>query len=203
MVGITLSAEQIRTAPLEVRRWLQREIASSLDFQSEEAPPETKAAHVVGCEPDEAFAIFAAIREMPAAVNVFFELGREGEAFGSPDVCVHKLGDMMHRARLQTLEQLDTCLRAINQAVRALKNDEGATLYVLDPRGYCVTARVTQKSVMEVWHRIVASQNLASAPAVEPRQPPAGATRPAFPEISAAVPPDRMHMNEATSLGAA
>ena len=57
---------------------------------------------------------------------------------------------MLHRSRLQTVEQLDARLQRINQAARAARNDPGATLYVLDPRGYCLIASLTQKSILEV-----------------------------------------------------
>ena len=30
MIGITLTSEQIRTAPAEVRRWIERQVATSL-----------------------------------------------------------------------------------------------------------------------------------------------------------------------------
>ncbi|MFZ0204946.1 MAG: hypothetical protein WAL59_02255 [Roseiarcus sp.] len=115
-----------------------------------------------GLRPDDALAIFGAIREMPPVVNVFFELGREGENAGTRGVVAHKLVDMLHRTRLQTVEQLDACLQMINRAERAARNDPGATLYVLDPRGYCLIASLTQKSILEVWRRVVASQNLAN-----------------------------------------
>ena len=41
-----------------------------------------KTEHLVVCGPDDAIAIFGAIREMPPVVNVFFELNREGENTG-------------------------------------------------------------------------------------------------------------------------
>jgi len=34
MIGITLSSEQIRTAPAEVRRWIEREVMTSLGQQT-------------------------------------------------------------------------------------------------------------------------------------------------------------------------
>ncbi len=93
MVGITLSAEQIRGAPPEVRRWLQQEIASSLNMQPERDDAGAKTEHLVVCDPDDAVAIFGAIREMPPVVNVFFELGGEGENTGTQGVVAHKLED--------------------------------------------------------------------------------------------------------------
>ncbi|MFZ2156148.1 MAG: hypothetical protein WAV72_08525 [Bradyrhizobium sp.] len=39
MVGITLSSEQIRTAPAEVRRWIEREVMTSLGLQAPAREP--------------------------------------------------------------------------------------------------------------------------------------------------------------------
>lgn len=36
MVGITLTPEQIKGAPVEVRRWMEREVAASLGLQPED-----------------------------------------------------------------------------------------------------------------------------------------------------------------------
>jgi len=203
MVGITLSAEQIRGAPPEVRRWLQQEIASSLNMQPERDGTGAKTEHLVVCGPDDALAIFGAIREMPPVVNVFFELGREGENAGTQGVVAHKLVDMLHRARLQTVEQLDACLQMINRAARAARNDPGATLYVLDPRGYCLIASLTQKSILEVWRRVVASQNLANIRMAADHEAPAVSTPSStFPELNGSAPQNAMHRGEAPSLGA-
>jgi hypothetical protein len=37
MIGITLTSEQIRTAPTEVRRWIEREVMISLGLSSQSA----------------------------------------------------------------------------------------------------------------------------------------------------------------------
>ena len=110
---------------------------------------------------------------------------------------------MLHRARLQTVEQLASCLQMINQAARSARNDPGATLYVLDPRGYCLIASLTQASILEVWRRVVASQYLANIRIAADHEAPAvSAPSSTFPELDGAVPQNAMHMGEAPSLGA-
>ena len=114
-----------------------------------------------------------------------------------------KLEDVLHRSRLQTVEQLDARLQRINQAARAARNDPGATLYVLDPRGYCLIASLTQKSILEVWRRVVASQNLANIRMAANHEAPAVSTPSStFPELNGSAPQNAMHMGEAPSLGA-
>ena len=161
MVGITLSPEQIRSAPIEVRRWLQQEIAASLGMSGVHEAAGPAAEHLVVCGPEEAAAIFGAIREMPPVVAVFFELGREGEGGGQGQGSVHGIANMMRHAHLQNVEQLDACLQVINQAVRSLRGDPGATLYVLDPRGFCVIAAPSQKAIQQVWLQL-ASQSIGN-----------------------------------------
>lgn len=195
MIGITLSPEQIRTAPPEVRRWLQREIAGSLDFQPEREGPKPNAEHLVICGPEEVAAIYAAIGAMPPAVNVFFELGREGESISPGGVEAYRLVDLLHHARLQSLEQLDACLQVIDEAVRAIRNDPGATLYVLDPRGYCLIAAATRANILALWRQLVVGQGGPSVRAAGGAEVPgARSASPAFPEVSATMPAGSAHM---------
>ena len=50
MVGITLTPEQLRSAPLDVRRWIERELAASLGLRPgavSAAQPQPE--HLVAC----------------------------------------------------------------------------------------------------------------------------------------------------------
>jgi len=197
MIGITLSPEQIRTAPAEVRRWLRREIADAFDFPLEREIAKPEADHLVICGPDEVAAIYAAIQGMLPVVNVFFELGREGERVGAGAVEAYRLDDMAHHARLQSLEQLDTCLQIIDEAVRAIRNDPGATLYVLDPRGYCLIATATRTNILALWRQLVVSQGGPSVRAAGGAESPvARSASPVFPEVSARMPAGPAQMGE-------
>ncbi len=198
MIGIASSPERIRTAPPEVRRWLQREIAGALDFRSERqgAKPETE--HLVIRGPEEVAAIYAAIRGMPPGVGVFFELGREGDSLDPGGVEAYRLVDMLHHARLRSIEQLDACLGIIDEAVRAVRNDPGATLYVLDPSVYCLIATATRAAILAPWRRLAAGQSGASVGAAGGAE--AAGVRPAapvFPEVSATMPAGSAHSGEA------
>ena len=199
MIGITLSPEQIRAAPPEVRRWLQREIAGSLDFQPEREGAKPDAEHLVICGAEEVAAIYSAIRGILPVVNVFFELGREGDSIGSGGVEAYRLVDMLHHARLQTVEQLDACLQVIDEAVRAIRNDPGATLYVLDPRGYCLIATATRMNILALWRQQLAAgqsgQSVRATGAAE--VPGARSASPVFAEVSATMPAGSAHMGDA------
>lgn len=83
MVGITLSPEQIRAAPPEVRRWLEHELAVSLGLNPPALPiTQPSSPHLAACAPQEAAQVLSLIQGMLPVVNVFFELGREGAAPG-------------------------------------------------------------------------------------------------------------------------
>lgn len=157
MVGIALSPEQIRAAPPMVRDWLEHEIRTSLGLHtgtSIEGP-----SHLVACTPPEAAAIFSAIRSMLPVVNVFFELGRQGESINQQGLEAFRLEDMARHTRLFNVQELNSCLELIDRAFRQIRNDVTVTLYAVDPRGYCVVAEATQRNIMAVWNSMVAAQN--------------------------------------------
>lgn len=159
MIGITLSPEQIRTAPPEVRRWLEQELAVSLGLHAPESPiAQPIAPHLVACTVEEAAQVLSLIQTILPVVNVFFELGREGSNPGIEGVEAFRLADIMQHTRLQTLDQVAASLDAINSAFRRVRGDVNATLYGLDRRGYCFVAQETQRSILRVWREIVAER---------------------------------------------
>ncbi|MDQ0391145.1 hypothetical protein [Labrys monachus] len=167
MVGITLTPEQIRSSPPEVRQWLEREIALSLGLPSAaEAVPQA-ARHLVACTVDEAGAIYMAIRGMLPVANVFFELGRKGANIGQNGVEAHQAAEMLRYARLQGPDQLAACLQVIDNVVRQLRNDPAAVLCAIDPRGYCIVASQTQQSIANVWMQLLAGRSADRPPAMD------------------------------------
>ena len=102
MVGITLSSEQIRNAPAEVRRWIEREVLTSLGQHT--APDNGSKAHsehLATCSEEEITATLAQIEGVLPAMNVFFEFGRQGAVFGQPSVEAFRLPDIAHHARFR------------------------------------------------------------------------------------------------------
>jgi len=156
MVGITLTAEQIRSAPLDVRRWIERELAASLGLHPGEANAnQPKAEHLVACSLEEAAAVLSLIQGMFPVVNVFFELGRQGASIGSEGLEAFRLADILRHTRLQNMSQVIGFLNIINQAVRRVRNDPAATLFALDSRGDCIVAAQTQQSASRLWRQVI------------------------------------------------
>jgi hypothetical protein len=76
MTSFTFTAEQIRSAPAEVRRWFENEIATAFALAGQQHAP-THAAELAACTPQEALRLFELIKEDFAATQVFLELARQ------------------------------------------------------------------------------------------------------------------------------
>lgn len=163
MVGLTLSPEQIRAAPPEVRRWLEQEIAGTLGFEPPARairPPEQ---HLVGATAAESREILEAIQGLLPVVAVFFELGREAAAAPAPGMRAFRLAEIQRHTRLSAVEQVLAALDVINDALRRLRGDPDAMLAVPDPSGVCFVADATSVNVLRLWQDIVAARALPSA----------------------------------------
>ena len=65
MTGFTFLLEQLRAAPLEVRRWLKIEIGAALASLNrlEPSPPEPHRTELAACTPQEAARMFELIKD--------------------------------------------------------------------------------------------------------------------------------------------
>ena len=101
MISITLSSEQIHNAPAAVRRWIEREILTSMGQQppAPENDSQTHTVHLAACSEQDATAILSQIQGVLPAVNVCFEFGRQGAAVGQPDIEAFRLLDIAKPSR--------------------------------------------------------------------------------------------------------
>ena len=78
MTSFTFSLEQVRSAPPEVRRWIEREVSAALSALNrlEHDPSQVRAA-LAACLPEEALQTFEMIKDNFLISQVFFELARE------------------------------------------------------------------------------------------------------------------------------
>jgi hypothetical protein len=181
MVGIALTPEQIRTAPPDVRRWLQQELAKTFGLrpgQSEAPEAQPHHEHLVACTVEEAASILRLIEGMLPVVNVFFELGRHAANLPDEGLAAFRLTDMLHHTRLQNLDQIIDCLRIVNEAVQQVRSDPEATLYALDQYGDCYVAAQTQQSILRLWLQVVGGKVVRAAPAGDDRLTPNLGTAP-------------------------
>lgn len=178
MVGITLTAEEIRAAPPEVRHWLEIQIASLAGGAGEhETHP---AAHaLVGCSAEEVRAVLDRIQHILPVVGVLFELGREAPGTVAQGVRVFQLQDIQRHVRLRSAEQVLECLTLINAAVQEIRNDPSCMICAYDHHGRCFVAEATARAILGVWQDIVAAR------ALQPMGAPGG---PAAPQPMVVVP---------------
>jgi len=167
MIGITLTTDQIRNAPPEVRRWIEHEVIASLGLAADApvraTPPQ--AARLVAASVEDAAAVLSHIQGLMPAMNVFFEFGRPGISIGQPPVMTFRLIDVLHHTRLQNIEQVITCLEMINQAFAQVRGDPSARFCGFDNEGHGLIAPESHRSVATLWQSVIAKQQVPGSQA--------------------------------------
>lgn len=161
MIGITLSSDQIQTAPPEVRHWIERQVAVSLGLQIATPDEREKIEELAICTVEELSAILAMIQGVFPAVNVLFELGRQGARVAQGRLQAYRLIDILHHGRLQSIEQVVSCLDFINQAMCRVRGRADATFYGLDDNGNCFVAVQTQQNIARLWRNVIENQQIS------------------------------------------
>ncbi|MFO1111674.1 MAG: hypothetical protein U1E61_21080 [Bradyrhizobium sp.] len=159
MTGITLSIEQIRAAPPEVRRWIEHEVIAALGIAA--APPAAQpapASHLVACSAEDISAVLERIQGFLPAVNILFEFSRPGISIGQPPVMPFRLLDILHHTRLSNIGQVIECLEAINRALAEVRGDPAARFCGFDHEGHCLIRPETQASIAAVWQDMTAGR---------------------------------------------
>jgi len=155
MAGITLSMDDIKAAPPEVRRWLEHEVARALGSQAVPAP--APAQSLVGCSIEETRDMLALVQGMLPVVSVFFELGREAASVAVHGLRAFRIADIVRHARLQSPDQVIQCLNVLTQALRRSRG-EAAEFFAMDDQGHCLVAEATMRSILRLWQEIVAQR---------------------------------------------
>lgn len=164
MTSFTFSAEQVNSAPPEVRRWMENEIAKALGLQAryEHEPSKMHAAALAACTVDELAQIFSLISGNFLVSQVFFELGRETSvAHSLPSLHALSLGDMQRHVQLADGNLLIECLNVINQALQRAKNDETASLFASDEFGHVYIHETTYRNIRRLREQLVGAHSSA------------------------------------------
>lgn len=158
MVGITLSPEQIRQAPPDVRRWIEQEVASALGLSRKAPVVEAPARHLVGCDLAQARAVLSLIHGLLPVAGVFFELAHEPEAITGQGLHLLRLDEMQLHCRLRASDEVVACLGAIDEALRSISGEPDIALSVLDGSGHCLVADETARSILALWQELVSAR---------------------------------------------
>ena len=176
MTSFTLSLEQLRSAPPEVRRWIENEIAASLVslHRPEQAHAEPHEAGLAACTPEEAAELFALIKDNFLLAQVFFELGRDlPNAGAAPPLYALNVGELLRHTRIAEGNRLAGCFTAINKAFQMVRNDEQAALFGFDQFGRVYIHQTTHQSIQLVWQQLAATLG-AGGPQASGEPTPAG-----------------------------
>jgi hypothetical protein len=174
MVSFTFSAEEVRAAPPEVRRWIEAQALPALGLRpSSDARPSTpEHGTLAECSPEEIAQVLKLISENMLVTRVFFELARD--AVTGPQVApYHALGlaEIQRHAQLAEPEQLFACLGAINQALQTVRNDADVSMFGFDDAGHLYLHEGTHRSIRQIWGQLVQSHSAAMRPVAEAGMP--------------------------------
>jgi hypothetical protein len=183
MVDITLSSDRIRTAPIEVRRWIENELAESLGMRAP-VPLPVHHERLVPCAHDELAQIFDFVRGMPPVVNVLLELGRETGTPLPNKTVMFRLRDIAAHAHLQSASQVGACAKILNEALQELRGDNDVLMCAVDDEERCYIGAETQAGIREVWRALVAAheQMIAARPIAPTAAPPYAIQTPTPPQ---------------------
>jgi hypothetical protein len=176
MTSFTLSVEQVRSAPPEVRRWIEREVTAALAAvnRSEHDPSQVHAAALAACTPQEASQLFEMIKGNFLLSQVFFELARDiPNSHGAAPLHPLSIPDILRHSRLGDGDRLVDCFTAINQVFQTIRNDPEATLFGFDQQGHVFIHQTTHDSIRQLWEQLFAAH-----PPMAGRPTPAGFTPP-------------------------
>jgi hypothetical protein len=175
VIIFSFSLDQVKSAPPEVRRWMERETAAALAalHRPEPNPADPHAAALAACTPEDAAEVYELIKGNFLLSQVFFELAREALGRGA-GASLHALGlaDMLWQTQLADGDRLVDCFSAINQAFRTVRNDPEASLFGFDQYGQVWIHQTTHDSIRELWeqlfHRQPPAAGEAAAATTEP-----------------------------------
>jgi hypothetical protein len=138
MISFTFSLDQVKSAPPEVRRWIEREAGAALTALSRPEPdsfqPHTAA--LAACTLQEAAEVYELIRGNFLLSQVFFELVRDMPSSRSAaPMHALSLADMLRHTPFADGDRLLDCFSVINQAFRTVRNDPETSLFGFDQYG--------------------------------------------------------------------
>ncbi len=155
MTSFTFTAEQIRSAPPEVRLWFETEIAAAFRALAVTPPAPEHPAELAACTPAEALRVFELIKDDFAAAQLFLELGRLAP-IGAGGAGLHALSvaEIKRHLRLADDRLLDG-FGLINQAFQQVRGDPGVALFGLDQANHVYVHETTHRSIHNLWEELV------------------------------------------------
>lgn len=175
MTSFTFSLEEVRSAPPEVRHWIEHELTVALAALNRyDHNPSHLAPALAACTPEEAAQLFELIKGNFLLSQVFFELARDlPNSHAAAPLHPLSVADVLRHTRLSDSGQLADCLTGINQAFQAIRNDPGATLFGFDRSGHVFIHQTTHDSIRQLWEQLFSAHApMANGPELTGFTPP-------------------------------
>lgn len=158
MTSFTFSAEQVRSAPPEVRRWIEGEVVRALRGTLDEDSSKVRANELKPVSFEEVVRVFNLIANHFIVVQVFFELGRETPfVHDIPQLHALDFGDIVRHTQLGDANHVMECLNLINQALQNVRNDPEASVFASDEFGHVFVHDATSQNIRKLWEHLVAT----------------------------------------------
>lgn len=169
MVDLLLKADQIKSAPREVKNWLKAMLERDLSLMPDSNTNPSWA--LAECTIEEAALVLAAIQNDYLACQVFFELGRDQYVEDTPPNRFHKvsLTIVMHHVRLSSGEHLIACLEEISQTFANVRHEPEVQILALDGNGNCYIRETTRQSIRAIWEDLVVNRTGKAAKTLDSR----------------------------------
>ncbi len=160
MVGIVLSAEQVKAAPPAVRQWLEQQVAadfSPLPSDLPEPAADFDAERIAACSLPEILQIFERIRHDGLACRIFLEFGQEPVATLHPSpLYALDIAEIVRDTGITEGNRLVACLNLINSALQVVRADPDATLFAFDGNDRCYVHETTHRALHLLRHDLLA-----------------------------------------------
>ncbi len=164
MTSFTFSAEQIRSAPPEVRQWMRDQIFDALGLQPPQGEPLSIEAELAACSTDEVVQIFQLISSNFLVTQVFFELGRE-TVLSEPVRQLHavSLPAMQRHVQLDDGRLLGECLKIIDHALQKVRSDPKVSLFATDGQSHVFIHEMTFRNIRKLREQLLPAHSSEAA----------------------------------------
>lgn len=158
MFGVTFSMEEIRSAPADVRRWMEAQLRAAFAGSADERPVPSETGQLAAATVEDVRAVFELIKGDHVATRVFFELGEDAPTFARVgDLIAIPVGDLIRRARLSDPQRLVGAIEAIAAAYNAVRGNAQSALLGFDTRGYVFLHGTTHARIAALWEEFAAA----------------------------------------------
>ena len=152
MVGIVLSDEQVKSAPQEVKRWLYSLMEATLqpghDFAYDRGGFRYAGNDLAVCDPHEVLRIFSLLKDDPISSQCFLRLGKDNYDRTTGRHVPTAVPLEALQGNVASLPgRITESLETINRALRSVRGDPRATLFLQDRAGRLVVHETTQWNI--------------------------------------------------------